>query len=657
MIGNVADERDLRAVPDLPFPASGGVLDAFLERMRFSPRAQVTIDWLINCLGISQRANAGQTYRWLQLTGILDRDGRLADRGQLLLFPTRPEYADAATGALESLVGTELLTKIRAGTLNRAALRSELRVKYGVGPSTANKVIVGMYAVAQLAGDLSVTRALGRTGYRRHEPKYPHVDVATSKRDLLQRFDLFTGRTGGIDGWLNQETPDVTFERLMKVSFEPLTASQLNQLLTLAHAPPLSTEFFAYYWLCAPPHPYDVTTIPCYHHAWQDSLAIFDLEQLYWGLYRFYTDALLYFGNVRLAYQVLRVMDSDALREFFAQHLSNTDALVGRGRGLPLAPIKRDDRYLIAEQACKSYAPADEDGISLETALREAYQEHSSGSGKAITAGQLLSKEPGGYIVKTYPDKQGMFEFAADEVLGELIASEKDLERILEPIKARFGPARDTALANTQLYLSSVGDLDVYVATSMRSRQDFHTMTDFCLKVFDDRRLRKYNLRYFDPTMSAAENHEDKGLIECLMVKCAKMLIYTAGDRDSYGKDAEAAMALSLGKPVIFFCSSIGRQQFYRDVHPLSRLVNFQSGVAVGVMVTDSEDEVVELIDRLLSNSMQYQLEQKRPGYLVLREKITKCVVRLQTSDGMLRETFWNHYRGVHGRPDGIAPV
>jgi hypothetical protein len=51
--------------------------------------------------------------------------------------------------------------------------------------------------------------------------------------------------------------------------------------------------------------------------------------------------------------------------------------------------------------------------------------------------------------------------------------------------------------------------------------------------------------------VSAAEGHEDKGLIECLMVKCAKALVYCAGDRESYGKDAEAAIALSLGKPII----------------------------------------------------------------------------------------------------------
>ena len=67
-----------------------------------------------------------------------------------------------------------------------------------------------------------------------------------------------------------------------------------------------------------------------------------------------------------------------------------------------------------------------------------------------------------------------------------------------------------------------VSDMDVYVATSMRSRTDFRSMADFCETTFADPRIKDLKLRHFDPTMSAANNHEDKGLIECLMVKCAK---------------------------------------------------------------------------------------------------------------------------------------
>jgi hypothetical protein len=103
-------------------------------------------------------------------------------------------------------------------------------------------------------------------------------------------------------------------------------------------------------------------------------------------------------------------------------------------------------------------------------------------------------------------------------------------------------------------------------------------------------------------------------------------------------------MALSLGKPVIFYCDEEQRSRFYREVHPLSRLIDFSSGVAVGAIITSSVDYVAELLHRMFENTMQYELEQKKPGYFLVTEKLTNSVVRLQTSDHLLRETFWNYY-------------
>ena len=157
--------------------------------------------------------------------------------------------------------------------------------------------------------------------------------------------------------------------------------------------------------------------------------------------------------------------------------------------------------------------------------------------------------------------------------------------------------------------------------------------------------------------MSAAKGHEDKGLIECLMVKCAKVLVYCEGEKESYGKDAEAAMALSLGKPVIFYCDQGKKTNFYRDVHPLSRLIDFRSGVAVGAIVTAKVDQVSELLKRIFENTMVYRIEHhdKRHGYLKLVETLTESVVRLQTDDELLSATFWNNY---HNRQrDGLVSL
>lgn len=222
--------------------------------------------------------------------------------------------------------------------------------------------------------------------------------------------------------------------------------------------------------------------------------------------------------------------------------------------------------------------------------------------------------------------------------------SEQELIDKYRDIADAFSGARRAALKNTQIYLSMAADLDVYVATSMRERADFRNMATTCEGIFTHSALKDLHLRYFDPTLSAAVGHEDKGVIECLMVKCAKVLLYCAGTKDSYGKDAEAAMALSLGRPVIFFCEEDEKVRFFREVHPLSRLIEFQTGIAVGAMATSSVEEVIILLRRIFENRMEYVLEQPRRGYFRLNEKITGSTVRFQTNDAMLRETFWNCY-------------
>jgi hypothetical protein len=452
---------------------------------------------------------------------------------------------------------------------------------------------------------------------------------------------LFAG-SGGIDSWLGDHTPANVFDRLREVDRNPLSRTQLNQLLVLSHEAGLSVGFFTYYWLETPDHPYDVTRLDDFEEQWIGQSAVQSLPHLRWGIERFYIDALLYFGNVRTAYRTLRDMKLDEIRGFFRARRIDSDGLSRRGAPLPLHPIPRDHRYLISEMACKSLDASPDGTVELRDALIGAFRDaRERGTSGSITVGQLLK---GSYVAERFSDRAMQLEFSADEVLEEAIETEADLERQCGAVIDRFVNARRLALENTELYLSMIDDLDVYVATSMRNRGDFRNMAAFCDAVFGDSRLVDLHLRYFDPTTSAAVGHEDKGLIECLMVKCAKALVYSAGKGDSYGKDAEAAMALSLGKPVIFFCDEEQRQRFYRDVHPLSRLIDFQTGVAVGVMVASSADEVAELLWRIFSNRMEYEIEQRQDGFLRLREKLTGSVVRLQTSNELLRETFWNYY-------------
>ncbi len=337
----------------------------------------------------------------------------------------------------------------------------------------------------------------------------------TAKEEILEQFSLFSLGTGGIGSWLAPETDDAVFDHLAKVDREPLSKVQLDQLLVLAHEADVSDDFFQYYWLSAPTHPYDVKKVPGFHNSWLAPNAIQSLDHLKWGLYRLYTDGLLWFGNVRTAFRHLRGMTKAELTSFFGDKRFDTARIKQRGPALPLRDIPRDDRYLISEMACKSYGDAPTSPSGLKKALHEVFSAQQDEGGGRTTFKQLLE---GRFVKDRYANQQVEFMFSVSSVLDEPIESEKDIDDRYERLAEKFFGAREAALTNTKNYLSMVNHLDVYVATSMRSREDFREMAAACDRIFAHDRLKDLHLRYFDPTLSAASGHEDKGLIECLMV-------------------------------------------------------------------------------------------------------------------------------------------
>jgi hypothetical protein len=342
-------------------------------------------------------------------------------------------------------------------------------------------------------------------------------------------------------------------------------------------------------------------------------------------------------------------MRSDELNSFFRSRRIDTKALTERGPALPLKPIPKEYRYLVSEMVTSSFGAAPQTNSELKKALLEAWHLHLASGGGRARVGDLLNYDS---VKAALGDRHEAALLSATDLLDEFVDSEQEIYQKYLRAVALYEEVRTSALRNSELYLSLVNELDVYIATSMRIPDDFKQMAETCREIFSSNALQRFNLRYFDPTLCAARGHEDKGLTECLMVKCAKVLVYCAGEKESYGKDAEAAMALSLGKPVIFYCNDPGKKNFYRDTHPLTRLIDFESGVAVGAMITDSLEQVAELLVRIFENKLQYKLEQRpqQPGYLRLIEHQTNSVVRVQTNNDLITETFWNHY---HNRSAG----
>lgn len=521
-----------------------------------------------------------------------------------------------------------------------------------------------------------------------------------TKKELVDYFQYFSNSDPlceGIERFLSENGNNVVFEKLKNDKRLNLNKVKLNQLLLHSGVSNMTFGFFKYYWLkFQENHPYNLEQldfgstvkkedgnekiiekggyikddIQKYYDFTsehkegnaKDSL-INTVEHLRWGFLRVYTDSLLYFGNINNGFSAFSKMNYDELVSFFESKTSDTKEVIERGKCYEFNEIEKNDRYLISEAVCKNLDATDASKTVLKTKLIERFKEAQEKGRVPASVGLLLDENKTIYSTKNIKTvNSNQFKFSMEDsmsiegIFDEQISSLSDIDRIIEPLYERFKDARTKALENTKLYLSIINDLDVYVATSMRSKQDFITMADNCYSIFHDAELKKMNLRYFDPTISAAEGHDDKGLIECLMVKCAKVLIYTSGDKDSYGKDAEAAMALSSGKPVIFFCTNDIRKHIAKNIHPLSKLIDFETGVANGAMITGDIQEVIVLLKRIFKNDMNYTLTKQKisiknedgeiieKAYFKLKDKLTISTVRVQTSDLFLSKSFWSHY-------------
>jgi hypothetical protein len=94
------------------------------------------------------------------------------------------------------------------------------------------------------------------------------------------------------------------------------------------------------------------------------------------------------------------------------------------------------------------------------------------------------------------------------------------------------------------------------------------------------------------------------------------------------------------------------RAKTLRETHPLGIQVNLATGVANGVLVVRSVADCAELIRRIITRTLEFQIEKKdfeNREYHLLRETVSDSVFRVMTGDAMLTNSFWNFYLNADG--------
>lgn len=288
---------------------------------------------------------------------------------------------------------------------------------------------------------------------------------------------------------------------------------------------------------------------------------------------RFRQIAMLEYGSFRYAYKMLRegydFETENTVKDLVSKYFPDSDEVDRRindfkdkAEPVGIRQIEASKLFALGYLSTKESIEVNDARKKLKSFLEKAYGESRIAAYKDLKS---MAEKEGIKDLTILVNKAGVSD--ANDLLvrefkggmtkktyKELIADVKDKCNIVDAEAIRV--SKKDGLLNTTAYLG-MHDIDVYVATSMREALHFTTNNAFVNNLFSDRQLGNWKLRYFDPTLSYLPDRVQKGLLESLMIKRARVTIYNAQENDTFGKDSEAAVALAQGKDVIVYVTRL----------------------------------------------------------------------------------------------------
>jgi len=429
----------------------------------------------------------------------------------------------------------------------------------------------------------------------------------------------------------------------------PLTREKFNQLMLHCGRLLASRFFFEYFF--------------------SKVRSISDFEA---AVLRFRIKAMWLFGNFRTAFRILSRLRDDQFQSCMnsTEPFAESDFLLRSGpdkhdhenedSGDPMKefePIPNEDLYLLGFISGKLLADLKFCYGTIRELLLDPQQ-----------VGSVLAKlgaERQAKVAETLRRQGLAFPSEGTSGLdhGSLASLSSALSKQVAELEARTKTAEEKAVRNTKRYLT-LSRIDVYVATSMRCEEDYRRHREFVDSVFQHPKVRPLRLRYFDPTLSHDPNRITKGLVESLMLRRASVTIYSAGEKESLGKDSELASTLAQGKPVIVYVPAgpkmDERAQMFSVTHPLGLQIDSRTGVAHGILVVRSEDQCALTLRKLLLRELTFGIVNDGQNVLLVEED-TKCVVRVVSQNELLTHAFWTFFHagntGSAWRRGSIGPA
>lgn len=411
-----------------------------------------------------------------------------------------------------------------------------------------------------------------------------------------------------------------------------INCERANIIMSFWHLPPMPNQVFSYYF------PKSVT----------------DKETLILGIEKFVKDALWHCGDLEKAYlSFIKVPD---LSGFLTKADFNVGEFENRLRWRVLKNIDPKQRgylgYVSGERPYRQKEILDkiENIIDSFENDYEKLKDLEPAKITEIILDKLREKDPtinealtGIKDISSLRELDLFSSRKLDENKKVIETTKTEIENTIKLVES----LKKVGKYNLMQYLRNINSIDVYVATSMRNDAEYIEMADFVKNTFNNEKLTPLNLRFFDPTLCYCESRIDKGIIECLLVRSAKVTIYCAQEGDTFGKDSELAATIVQGKPAIVYVPNNQnldkRAKTFKEFHPLGLQIGLNDGVARGVIVVRTPEECATVLYNILTNKLETNVVYEEHG-IVLRERITDSVIRVMTGWGFLSSSFWNNF-------------
>lgn len=415
--------------------------------------------------------------------------------------------------------------------------------------------------------------------------------------------------------------------------------SQLNELLILLGLDRVSRSFFQY--LVNGTTDYD------------PSACIPSFAEFQEGVDRFRKVALLYFGNVKFGFKTLSRDANEALLTRDVQLLGPVDDDVFHMRHEPIRaiePIPADKTYFLGylvEQELQQRLrqdPNDVDALDEEKERLQVVEQ-----GRRNHEAYLASDHLDVYVATSMRERH---EFAivsrlTEEIFGHPLLVDLKL-RWFDPTQAYCPNRMDKGLAEAlmlrradcTIYLAQESDTlgkDSELASTLAQGKPVIAFVPEVVDGFAERLLS--DLRVLYPEQGEA----------ALLLAQLRLFEPRASWTDSSVRrwvDDPAAMDIGVatGRLQDAIASHYNkRANTLKTAHPLGIQMNLATGVANGVLVVRTVGDCAELVRRIVTRTLEFDLEDEDNGTM-LKERISGCVFRLMTSDALLTNSFWNYY-------------